>query len=256
MIKILFLGLIALTPFSLQAQLLSYDFEGDDKIAANQGTLGAEFDLTGSGSLMGAENNGVGGHGHALDLTGSPEMGGAKGLELLNAKRNAIFPAQKAISVTGWFRTPRGESIDKVVAFIRCSDGYSGPNGSSGFSVGCSPPGCLSLFIGNGGGGLTMRSEKGAFEDEEKWVFFAVTWDGETGNWAWYTGTEKEKIRPVGTGTNPTTMTDGPVSGLRIGRHSSGGGAFKGLLDHIQVYDRALSESEVEKIRTSQLSGQ
>jgi hypothetical protein len=111
------------------------------------------------------------------------------------------------------------------------------------------------LIIGNGGVALTVVSEKEAFAEEGKWVFFAATWDGETGNWAWYVGSEEGKIQPAGSGTNRTTMTDSPRGGVSVGRANSGTGAFKGLLDHIHVYDRALSENEVEAIRSAQASG-
>ena len=38
--KLLLVGLLALTQSSLRAQLLSYDFEEDNNLAANEGTLG------------------------------------------------------------------------------------------------------------------------------------------------------------------------------------------------------------------------
>jgi hypothetical protein len=132
--------------------------------------------------------------------------------------------------------------------FIRAS----GRDPYSGFLVGSASDGRLTMFIGCDDDALNLSSDKGAFAEEGKWVFFAATWEGRTGKWAWYAGSEKDKIRQAGAGVNPGKMIDGPAGGLKVGRSNSASGAFKGLLDHIQVYDQALPEDEIEKIRLSQ----
>jgi hypothetical protein len=248
--KLLLVALTALVQSSLMGQTLSYNFEENTGTFKNEGSLGSDFDLDGPFSVVGAEKSGVGGQGRALDLSSSPEMGGANGLQL-NIVSKMAFPAQKAISVTGWFQTPTGSPIyaeKNVTVFIRAS----GREPYSGFMVASASDGRLNMFIGSGETFLNLSSEKGAFAEEGKWVFFAATWDGETGNWAWYVGSENAKIRQAGTGVNPATMIDGPAGVLRVGRSNSGSGAFKGLLDRLQIYDRALLQDEVEKIRSSQ----
>lgn len=236
----------------LCAQLLSYDFDGESTLFANKGSLGGDFDLKSKRPVQGGDGSGVGGRGLALDLTAAPVMGGGEGLYLYNEAKG-VFPAQRALTITGWYRTESGQSIYEMpVVLLR--DGAGG-SASSGFLLGSTRDKRLRLMIGNGEVAIRLSSDHDVFVAEGKWVFFAVTWNGENGEWMWYSGSEQDSVAPAGSGNDLIAMADAPPGELSIGRANSGSGAFKGWLDDIRVYDKALSESEIESVRRSDLAG-
>lgn len=250
-LQVIVVVFVSIAPLA-SAQLLSYDFEESGGIFRNEGSLSGELSSF-SGAVRGSEKSGVGGHGCALDLTASSQMGGAGGAYLSSTR--AGFPAQASLTATGWFKIPEGNPIlkDLPVAFIRDS---TGGESSSGFLIKAESDGRLALVIGNGGVALSIRSEKRAFPEEEgQWVFYAVSWNGQTGDWAWYVGSESQHVRKAGSGSGKTNMVDGPVGGLIVGRSNSGSGAFKGYLDHIRVYGEALGESQIDRVRADQAAG-
>jgi Concanavalin A-like lectin/glucanases superfamily len=70
------------------------------------------------------------------------------------------------------------------------------------------------------------------------WTHLALTYDGST--LRMYTGGQQTATRPV---TGPLTTSDGP---LQIGGNSIWQEWFKGRLDDLRIYDRALNPTEIQ----------
>lgn len=239
-------------PHSLSAQAVHWTFDNPDSpdILSNSGSAGGVFDLVGyrsEGNRTRKANiqssPGVGGQGSALDLTSTPSMGAPQGANAAtipssDLANSGLTTSWKAMTITGWYKA----SEDPIAAatLIRHSTAAN-----VGWSLKFQGPNQLGLSVAT----AYFPSDPTYTNGLENWQFFAVTWTADDGA-KWYAGTENAPVESAGIQSRKVEM-NGEECGFLLGRINSGGGAFRGFLDDIRIYDKELSAEEIEAIRKS-----
>jgi hypothetical protein len=259
-------ALAAAFAVALPAQVVRYGFDSTYKLGVAQWTpnTGAGGEKSAKGSVQtnsldlrmfaagGANADlatapGVAGKGRALDLTGNTP--GAANAAI--AQQNTAAPgAFKALTITGWMKP--AAPLQKDVTLIR--NFATGPAGG-GFWIFATGPNALALQLGDGPKFAKFPVYADAVAARDKWVFFAVSWDGGAGLADWYFGDEAaapgapiQVAAPASIGMVLTATKH-----LAIGRSSSKSPGFCGLFDDIQIFDTALALEKIEEIRRSAL---
>ena len=252
---------------SLPGFELEYEFNGTGTTATNTGSVvgttylwdstGAETDLHSAGGtgVSGEAND------RAFDNTASVGMGGAGGVAMGYPDVGLPTPL-KSLTITGWIRDLASSGTGTIF--------HTGGGITARTALFSQHPGILSLQVGdgssNGNGASTFAAydEALASEGYDKWVFFAVTYDGTEAldNIKFYIGDTSTAASFVSASTTPITSTVTNTS-YGIGHYNTSlwgpgsGGAFDGKLDNFRLLvsptdgSGALSLSQIESIRAS-----
>jgi len=184
-------------------------------------------------------------------------VGKKKGLVLNDTRIKECLNGSISITVTGWFR----DKINLDDLDNQCL--LSVPGRFKLISRG--------IYKGRMGLYLTTQSAdpkeisvwsswSSPFLAEDKWVFFAFTYDGqkEEGNGAVYVGGETIPIRldqmvSIASGRLAQSENDALIVGALS---DAGGDSFKGVLDNIRIYSESLSFEQIEQVRKSDMGQQ
>lgn len=241
---VLFPMLIALAfAHSAKAQAIRWTFDHLDSFTfANEGGAGSAFDLVGYLSEDGRvkkgniqSSPGVGGKDSALDLTSTPSMGSSQGAHAVSMPGNPTA-GWKAMTITGWYNASEEPSSTMLLRHTSSAN--------VGWGLKFDGPNQLVLSMGK----VNFLSEPAYTNGVGHWQFFAVTWSEDGAKW--YAGTEKSSIEAVGQEFKKAEMNS-EESPFVVGRGNSNGGAFRGFLDDIRIYQKELSAEEIEAVRKS-----
>jgi hypothetical protein len=236
------------------AQVAFWNFSETGTSAINAGSLGANYDLhlrsADAGNpltdLHSADGLGVSGLAgdRALDLTAATGMNlaGPYGQPVAETQSDLIF---SAMTISGWYRVAEGTTMTSGTSLFR--NNTTSPR--SGWFLRWATTDRLQFGVGNGTSDVTANSGNNSFGNNAgDWMFFAVSWDG--ANVTFYNGGISLAATPVNTVALATTMAV-DTQPMFIGRSSSGGGAFDGLLDDLRIYNSALDSTLIEAIRVT-----
>jgi hypothetical protein len=194
----------------------------------------------------------------AIDFGAIADGQGGRGIDLHQAWR-----VVEAFTIAGWLNARdlrAGTGGNRIVYALASPDG-------PGFELVQRADGSLQLGVNQAAEASPVRSAAGRITEDaaaatDNWVFFAVAYDGTqpTGNARFYFGTADQAAQPdsdamdCDRGVLPELglLTVGNLSPMAAGRDETGPAGcrvFRGLLDEIEVFDRALS---LEEIRLAQ----
>lgn len=203
----------------------------------NDGTLKSPAALTASGKLGGAiDTNGVDG-----SSSGS--------VSILD---NANLPTGSQLTFEAWVN-----SRDTNTAGVRYIGNHWDPGDSESWRIGQANNDIdVSMSLAQSGGALTSFKTTGdAFNSINVWRHVAVVYDGSLAQ------ADKVKVYIDGmrksgtvTGTLPSTLQDSTAK-LWLGSLNGSQSAFPGLMDHVKLFNRALSPAEIAAEYTAQNAG-
>jgi hypothetical protein len=168
-----------------------------------------------------------------------------------------------AFTICGWLNARdlrAGPGGNRIVCALASPDG-------PGFELVQQSDGSLQLGVNQEAEGSPARSGAGRIAEDreasfENWVFFAVTYDGTqtAGNVRFYFGTGEEVAAPEpdavdydrGGVEEVGALTVGNVSSMVDGRQATGpeeSRVFRGLLDELEIYRRALELEEIQAVQ-------
>jgi hypothetical protein len=183
-------------------------------------------------------------------MGGNKERPGKGGRVSINEGFEALKGA-RSFTIQGWYRSAPGmlpSNYARLLSTPRVSLLFDNTEGRG-----------LALSVNRG----SALSNDGAFRHADRWIFFAVSYDGtgEADNVTFYVGGEKEPVRLVAR----TSIASGPVGApnsrdpLILGNTPEGDRPFAGLIDNIRIWaDRSgggavLSATELEQVRAFDL---
>lgn len=204
--------------------------------------------LTRPGAGVGAQSRA-----RAFDnIAASDGMGGnnersGKGGRALVSEGSELLKEARSFTIQGWYRSAPGmrpSNYARLFSTARVSLLFDNAEGRG-----------LALSVNRG----SVLSNDAAFQHSDRWVFFAVTYDGTGGadNVSFYAGGQKEPVRLVAR----ASLSAGPVGAqnsrapLVVGNTPDGDRPFAGLIDNVRLWtDRAgggavLSTAELEQVR-------
>lgn len=237
------------------AQIVSWNFNDDGgSVVENHGTLGGDYALVTSdiqgakADLRSAPGTGVSGAAsdRALDLTSATEMGGKGPSVITQSKSSFELSNLQALTIAGWYRIPDRDNPNGTI--FRASGRNENP---SGWLLGWDKKGKLLLSIGDGHSLQIAASKEAHHSGDDGWNFFAVTWDGSEAKF--FSGNKTVDSEEVAQVPLKVTMNPGPAA-YSLGQSNTVSGAFKGLLDNIVIFDKALSPEELENLRKAALN--
>jgi fibronectin-binding autotransporter adhesin len=210
------------------------------------------FDNTAS-SRMGKGNN-------------SPNAGG-----IANQGDLAAIDKLASLTLQGWFKTVAGTTIGGFGRLFDNHDDKITPQGGfelwggsrSSFTSGTpTDPGKLTLLLNQD----EVSTTTAAYQDQNTWVFFAVSYDGTlmTNNVKFFKGKKDSSVALVDTLTlNQGTVNEDEI-GLGLGNRLRPNGfrdrPFDGFLDNMRIFGTptgkggVLSQSELEALRIRDVS--
>ena len=168
-----------------------------------------------------------------------------------------------AFTICGWLNARdlrAGPGGNRIVCALTS---HTGP----GFELVQQSDGSLQLGVNQGAAGSPARGAAGRIAENpeassENWMFFAVTYDGTqtAGNVRFYFGTGEGAAEPDpdavdydrGGVEEVGALTMGNVSMMVDGRQATGpeeSRVFRGLLDELEIYRRALELEEVQAVQ-------
>ena len=147
----------------------------------------------------------------------------------VDAGNDPTFDLTNALTLVAWIRTDGTEGHQTVVS-------YYSPYEIGFFDY------KLEFLPGFVGGASTVHREApgGTVLVGGAWYHVAVTWDGAT--ITSYVNGEPDRIASYNNSLNAGSK------GLNIGRASTGIGYFKGLIDEVTIYNRALTTDEIKAV--------
>jgi hypothetical protein len=258
-------AVLLLATITAHAQIVHYTFDAiyeisNTKWTPNTGTGGETvldtntLDLQMRG-LQGKHENlvaatGVAGKGHALDFRQNipGEKNGATARQT-----NGTLGQLTALTVTGWINV-KSPLANKTFLMRNFNAGKNAVPG--GFAITATGKNGISMWLIN----EQIYASASIFHEKltalNTWIFFAVAWDSHDGMVRWYLGEEQSDAVIILTpmrALNSTNMVIPAANQLCFGRQNSMDPAFCGLLDDIQIFDKALGLDEIKKIRASAL---
>jgi hypothetical protein len=153
---------------------------------------------------------------------------------------NDTLDITNAITITAWIKPTDLTKLYQYVVVKRDDSPPDGPGGNV-YDLDIYPGKVRSIFHYQGGGSTTKEATGNTSIIENIWQHIAVTWDG-TIITVYYNG------QPDGTGPFSGLIK---TSGRRLEIGSYSGGAatfFKGIIDEVRIYNRALSASEIQAL--------
>jgi hypothetical protein len=252
---------------ALQSQVACYNFDviyeiGDEFWVPNTGSGGDTindinsldirmFGVNGRKASL-ATAPGVGGNGSALDLTCNlPGMANAAAA----AQHVASVGALDALTVTGWMKVT--VPFIKETTLVRSfAHNRQTPGSGDGFWIVTSGTDELSLRLGRDSASGKIVAPYHGFASLDKWVFFAVTWDNTEGTVQWFYGDESTPSIPVLAPAKNILagQTLKCPKSITLGRGSASSVGLGGYIDEIRIFDKALPQSEIEKVRLDALT--
>jgi hypothetical protein len=250
---------------ALAAPILLYQMNDSGNSTASSGSNAAPlnfYDSSTPTNLHGSAGSGVSGAAAdlAMDQSGVNGMGNKSTSNTIYATTHTSVSAINTLSsftLAGWFKTSEaGESLDRY-AFL--FDNRIGASAANGFEL-FGNAGDLTLIV-NGTG---VTSAGGAYDQANKWIFFAATYDGTatTDNVKFYRGYRNAAeaganppFSMIGTATLNEGTESNPGAALFIGNADSKVRPFRGFLDEMSVYGAAsgnggaLSSTALNQIR-------
>jgi hypothetical protein len=189
-----------------------------------------------------AKAAGVGGRGLALDFTCN--VSATEPAAIASQSKEALETDLTALTLAGWIKNPT--PMWKDTTLIRS---YLGAK-SGGYWLKVKDESSLTLILGAGGNRAVASIDSNKLVIIDQWIFFAVTWDNQTGLVRWYLGDESGNITPYvpvrALGTTGRTVIS--VPDISLGRENFAKPGFGGFMDDIRIYDKALNDVEIAKI--------
>lgn len=251
------LALFCLMAAALPSQattLLDYNFNANSATQSSTGTYTDSLSIEPSG-VIGADGSGVSGLSgdRAFDNSASDAMGGngTTGFSGVATNSTTSIGSLGSLTITGWFKA---DQILGGTAYLLNTEEFSIRAGTDNTT------GTLQLKVGGSNAARSTSVSSNTYYDEvDTWVFFAVTWDGS--DVRYFDATTSVDVGLVGN-SSAFSPTMGTVStaGLNIGNVSgsvpnpSAARVFDGAMDNVRVFDSALSLSELQRIRSADLS--
>jgi hypothetical protein len=242
---------------SAHGQAIRYTFESQYEVnktwwTRNSGTAGTTMlDINGFDLRMQspgwkdrdlAKAPGVGGRGLALDFTCN--VSATDPAAIARQSKEALGANLTALTLAGWIKNPSPMWED--ITLIRS---YSSAK-RSGYWLRVKNQNSLALTLGIGRSQAEASIEADNLAAIDQWIFFAVTWDNQTGLIRWYLGDENGNITPHvpvrALGTTGRAIMSMPE--LLLGREGFAKPGFGGFMDDIRIYDRALNDVEIAEI--------
>lgn len=237
------LGAFALSTASAQTLLLDYNFDEANGDAIDHGASPAT-----NGTFEGAASRisgGPSGSGSALDLTG--------GSAYVDAGDNNKFDGLGQFTITGWMNLQADPGNNRIL-----SKQAGGSFDGISFHVdGTASDFGVRMFLG-GGTGFAFDTVAGSFDADNKWLFFAATYDGtsSSNNANYYSGNAGTSVGL----SHTSTINAGPIndntSRMMIGRTDAAPAAstnINGYLDDVRIYSGALDATQLETVRLANI---
>ena len=144
-----------------------------------------------------------------------------------------------------WVNTSNSSSSNCVLATL------NGSGSSSGVDIVVQNDGKLRALFHNSGSNMGSTYEFGSGLNDGNWHFVAYTWDGINGNTA--------TVRIDGTKYTQSTSIAGTTThdaSLKIGRFGASGGGtfFNGVIDQVRIFNKKLSDSELDTLYAEKTS--
>ena len=136
-----------------------------------------------------------------------------------------------AITVQAW---AKASSPGNYKYIISKTDGLY-----MGYGLYTGSSGTLRFYIGNGSGLITTPDVTSPWDN--RWHHIAGTYDGSKLN-LYIDGVARASVAATG------SIADSSARSLNIGGFSEGGFLFKGVVDDVQIYNRALSATEIQQL--------
>ncbi len=250
------------------APILEYAFNETGTTAPSTGTETTSLTLYNAANaatdLHGTAGSGVSGVStdRCLDFSSAQGMGSAPGVADVDSRHSADLDAidtLKSFTVSGWYKTSVPDATIGGYAVL-----FDNNSANNGFRLSCAGPN-LALYVDDG----NVASTGSAFDDKNRWVFFAVTYDGTlaVGNVRFYRGyrTASEArqrliLSCVYTGSLDKATLGSEALALRVGNSSARNRPFKGYLDNIRIFGSktdatgALGGSQLETVRAADVA--
>ncbi|HEY7118820.1 MAG TPA: LamG-like jellyroll fold domain-containing protein, partial [Tepidisphaeraceae bacterium] len=199
-------------------------------------------DVTGNGntgSVVGAPVFALGrdaASGSALDFDGVDDH--------VRVSRNPSLESS-AISVAAWVRLAVGADQAQWATIVKKTFANDVPPIFDSYSLSISPPGklnVLSFFTGHAGGDDSQLDSPSPLPTGQ-WVHVAGTYDPSTGQKRLYVNGQMVASTVL---TRPIAYDPTPSGDLYFAQDPGDGEAFKGLIDDVGVWSRALSQAEIQ----------
>lgn len=251
-IILLTLSMLGLGSVANANLVASYSFEtilsGPDRTPNDAGISHYDLQLPEFGSFAGAAGaisigaGRNGGNALSPNLAPSPGYAVPAGTGL-----DTEFDNASQFTLLGWYR---GSNIGATAG--RIFDRMSNSNQDGFFLRVNSASLDARLRVGDGATGVNVDTPAGFFVSDDTWQFFAVTFD--SGAVTFYSGDEFNLASIFHSGNNGLAATGVSSTGpweLTIGTQSSSpsGALFNGYLDDLQLYNSALSLSEIQAVQ-------
>lgn len=191
-----------------------------------------DTELGNDGTITGATWNGSGQIGSdCLSFDGSDDL----------VKNSSVDANGSTVTVTGWFK------LDGDQASFLQSGGSETSAPSDGWNIKLDSNTDFVVLHWSSGSSATSISATSDLVSTSSWVFYAVTFDGDDAKaWAFNSSGNQLSGSPK-TGSGSRGTTSGQTFLLMQGESNSNAHAG-GLADDIRVYDRLLSEREIEAL--------
>ena len=214
--------------------LAAYPFdEGSGTSAADvSGTHGA-FDLTDSGASWA-----TGVFGNAVRLQNVASVGAAF---------SPNIDLSSGYTVTFWFRTAQSASNQELLR--------TGPTAGPWEALVFEAWGDNNMYLGHQDSDGTYRQVGAGNYTGDVWRFFAVTWNADTDTVQAWVGGPATPVSSAGTtggGGGPGVVSQVCYIGGNPGQNTVN--IVNGLLDELTFFDRVLSESELNDVRTNPIA--
>ncbi len=151
--------------------------------------------------------------------------------EFIEIKNSKVIDSLKNITIEAWIKP-----LDMTQRIL----GKHNADSSGGWFLWYSSEGEFVFVISDGKGDIYLKSKPGY--QTKQWSYVAAQYED---------ATKKMRLFVNGTKKNEITLLDGKMrsyNGFTIGKSVSGGeGFFNGTIDEIRLYNRILSEKEIQK---------
>ncbi len=236
------------------AQILYYNF---NESAPPWFPLSTAGDISSLQAMNGARSSGAGAgvSGNFSDLcdnqSAGTSQGGGDSLGAQAGSHDTNLDNLQAFTLCGWYKANIGLPETSANRLMSCLNGSAG-----GFEVQGGVGGGLTLQMIGGGSAQHSTTNNALFEETNTWVFWAVTWDYPNSNGAvnFYGGDSSTPVSAFGSSTFNALPSTGISTNLTIGNRFPLDRGFAGYIDDASIYTNALTLSQLESLRESDLA--
>jgi hypothetical protein len=193
---------------------------------------------------------GAGGKGYALDLSCNlPGVeNAAEAMHVLTARDKT--KEQNSLTLTGWIKTSAPMKPGTAL-FGGCYGARDTPSGGFLLTADDVSNMHVRLFVYDKSVHSEINDER--ISKQGEWIFYAVSWNGETGVFQWHLGGETAKASLIAAQAVPESIgMKVAFRSLSIGGDAAHHAAYCGSFDDIRVYAEALTTEQIEDVRKSQ----